>query len=106
MRAHATPLELELEKPRAFVERLIAWFLGACAVVSVGTTAGIVFVLLRESWGFFKQVGLWGFLGDTQWTPLFAEKHFGVWPLLAGTFLTTIIAVLVAVPFGLLAAVY
>src|SRR5687767_573515 len=106
MRAHSTPLEVELEQPRRLSERLIAWFLGACAVVSIVTTAGIIWVLLRESWGFFREVSLIEFLGDTQWTPLFDDKHFGVWPLLSGTLLTTIIAVLVAVPFGLLAAVY
>jgi phosphate transport system permease protein len=106
MRAHSTPLEIELEQPRRIGERLIAWFLGGCAVVSIVTTAGIVWVLLRESVDFFRHVGLWKFFGDTQWTPLFDDKHFGVWPLLSGTLLTTVIAVLVAVPFGLLAAVY
>jgi ABC-type uncharacterized transport system permease subunit len=45
-------------------------------------------------------------LGDTEWTPLFAEKHFGIWPLVAGTFLTSAIAMAVALPLGLMAAIY
>jgi phosphate transport system permease protein len=44
--------------------------------------------------------------GDTQWTPLFADRHFGIWPLVCGTLLTTVIAMVVAAPLGLLAAVY
>jgi ABC-type phosphate transport system permease subunit len=43
---------------------------------------------------------------DTQWTPLFHDQHFGIWPLIAGTGLTAGIAMLVAVPLGLLAAIY
>jgi len=87
-------------------ERSIAWVLRACALVSVLTTLGILVVLLVEAVAFFEEVSLLEFLGDTQWTPLFADKHFGIWPLIAGTFLTTGIATLVAVPFGLLAAIY
>ncbi len=96
----------ELERPRSLTERLVGWFLALCAAVSIITTAGIVFVLVKESVGFFAEVTFSQFFGDTQWTPLFAEKHFGVWPLLCGTLLTTAMAVVVAVPLGLLAAIY
>jgi phosphate transport system permease protein len=106
MRASGTTVFLELEKRRGLHERLITLFLGLCALVSVVTTVGIVVVLVKESWGFFAEVGLVRFFGDTQWTPLFDDKHFGIWPLLAGTVLTTVIAVVVAVPLGLLAAIY
>lgn len=96
----------ELEQPRAFKERAIGWVLLLCGLVSVVTTAGIVAVLLTETWGLFREVSLEQFLADTQWTPLFAEKHFGIWPLMAGTMLTTATAVVVAVPLGLLSAIY
>jgi phosphate transport system permease protein len=95
-----------LAGPRALSERLVGGVLFACAVVSVLTTVGIVVVLLRESLGFFSEVPLGRFLGDTEWTPLFTDKQFGIWPLLGGTLLTTLIAIAVALPFGLLAAIY
>jgi phosphate transport system permease protein len=98
--------KLELEAPRARSERVIAALLFACALVSVLTTVGIVAVLLTETTAFFAEVSPLEFLGDTEWTPLFAEKRFGIWPLLTGTLLTTAIAVAVAVPLGLLAAIY
>ena len=70
------------------------------------TTIGIVAVLIVETVAFFKEVPIWQFLSDTQWTPLFANKHFGIWPLVCGTALTSAIAILVAMPLGLLSAVY
>jgi len=87
-------------------ERLIEWLLLFCAGASIVTTAGILLILATEAVNFFAEVPLGDFLGDTQWTPLFADKHFGIWPLVSGTFLTAGIAMLVAVPFGLLAAIY
>ena len=62
--------------------------------------------LATETWNFFSEVSLKQFLLDTEWTPLFAEKHFGIWPLVGGTLLTAGIAILVALPAGLLAAIY
>jgi phosphate transport system permease protein len=106
MRAHESHPATELERPRAIPERIIASLFFLCGALSVLTTVGIVAVLLGESIGFFREVSLRQFLADTQWTPLFAEKRFGIWPLLAGTFLTTLIAIGVAVPLGLLAAIY
>jgi len=95
-----------LKVPRALSERLIAGTLFACAAASVVTTIGIVLVLIVETAGFFREVSLAQFFGDTQWTPLFAEKHFGIWPLVAGTVLTSAIAIATALPLGLLAAIY
>jgi phosphate transport system permease protein len=106
LRAEDANLYALLKQPRSPVERVIGFVLGAFAFVSVATTIGIVFILVKESAGFFSKVSIGQFFGDSQWTPLFAEKHFGVWPLLSGTFLTTIIAISVAVPLGLLAAIY
>lgn len=77
-----------------------------CAAVSIITTIGIIAVLAVETFGFFREVSVWDFLTGTQWTPLFADKQFGVLPLLSGTLLTTGIALAVAIPLGLLAAIY
>jgi phosphate transport system permease protein len=77
-----------------------------CALASVLTTVGIVVVLLDEAVGFFRQVSIVEFLTERQWTPLFVEKHFGVLPLLSATFLIALLALAVAVPVGLGAAIY
>ncbi|NLW86386.1 MAG: phosphate ABC transporter permease subunit PstC [Planctomycetes bacterium] len=98
--------EARLRRPRPLEERVVSHVLGACAVLCVATTAGIIAVLLTQSVAFFKGVSLWQFLCDTQWTPLFTDKHFGIWALVCGTLLTSVIALAVAVPLGLLGAVY
>ena len=87
-------------------ERFIEGALFLSALFSVFITFGIVAVLFFETFEFFKEVSIIDFLTDTQWTPLFTEKHFGVLPLFAGTFLTTAIAVAVALPIGLVSAIY
>ena len=71
-----------------------------------GTTAGIVAVLAVETVAFFREVSLLEFLTGTEWTPLFADKHFGVLPLVLGTMLISAIAMAVALPTGLLSAIY
>lgn len=87
-------------------EKIIEGILLLCAAVSILTTAGILWVLITESAVFFERVPLTEFLFDTQWTPLFADKHFGILPLVSGTMLTSFIAILVALPIGLSIAVY
>jgi len=87
-------------------EKVVKYVLGACALISVLTTLGIAAVLLYESLGFFQAVGLGEFLGNTEWTPQFADKNFGIWPLVAGTLLVTVIAAAVAMPLGLASAIY
>jgi len=82
-----------------------AGLLGSGAL-SILTTAAILAVLAVETFAFFDEVSIGQFLFDTQWTPLFADAHFGIWPLVAGTALTAGIAMMVALPFGLLAAIY
>ncbi len=77
-----------------------------CSMVSILTTIGIVVVLSLDTYKFFAEVSLIDFLTDSQWTPLFEDKHFGILSLLSGTVLTTAIAVLVAVPVGITIAVY
>ena len=87
-------------------EKVMEGLMMACSLVTILTTLSIIGVLLIDSVRFFSEVPLWDFLTDTQWTPLFADKHFGILPLLSGTLLTTTIAVLVAVPLGLVIAIY
>lgn len=81
-------------------------FLFACAAVSILTTAGIVFVLFEESVRFFEEVPISEFLGGIEWTPLFDDQHFGVLPLLNATMLMAAMAMLLAIPLGLGAAIY
>src|SRR4028118_1812763 len=97
---------LEKEAGDNIQDKIIAVILFCCALVSVLTTFGIVFIIFRVTFEFFQEVSFAQFFLDTQWTPLFAEKHFGIWPLLNGTLLTTTIAMLVAIPLGLSAAIY
>jgi phosphate transport system permease protein len=81
-------------------------FLFLCAFLSVVTTAGIVLVLLEEALAFFEEVSVIDFLTGSEWTPLIGEQHFGVLPLLNATLLMAALALVVAVPLGLLAAIY
>jgi|TARA_B110000240_G_scaffold193216_1_gene238700 phosphate transport system permease protein len=87
-------------------EKIIEFILKTTALITVLTTIGIIWVLLNESIIFFKEVSIIDFLTDTQWTPLFANKHFGILPLISGTLLTTIIAISVSLPIGLTIAIY
>jgi phosphate transport system permease protein len=87
-------------------EKIIEGLLLACGVIGVLTTVGIIYVLLSESFDFFSHVSIIDFFTDTQWTPLFTEKHFGILPLLTGTLLTTFIAIIVALPIGISIAIY
>jgi phosphate transport system permease protein len=87
-------------------EKLIEGLLFLCGSIGVLTTVGIVYVLFSESFDFFTKVSLFDFFTDKQWTPLFAEKHFGILPLISGTLLTTFIAIIVALPIGLSIAIY
>lgn len=93
-------------RSRHVKEKLIELVLLASTLVAVATTLGIVFVLLRESLVFFRQVPLWDFLTDTQWTPLFADAHFGIMVLLSGTLTSSLIALLIAIPMGTILAIY
>jgi phosphate transport system permease protein len=87
-------------------ERVIEVLLVVSGLISVFTTAGILYVLASEAIQFFSEVSIVEFLTSTEWTPLFADAKFGILPLLFGTLLTSAIALAVAVPFGLLAAIY
>jgi phosphate transport system permease protein len=87
-------------------EQAIKGALFMAAAISVLTTLGIVASLLGETIKFFQDVGVWSFITDGDWKPLFSDPEFGIWPLINGTLLVTGIAILVAVPVGLGSAIY
>jgi len=87
-------------------EKFIELLMVLCSLISVLTTVGIILVLSIDTIKFFAEVSFLDFITDTEWTPLFADKHFGILPLLSGTVLTTLIATLIAVPVGVSIAVY
>jgi len=91
---------------RRWGEDVIKGLLALCALVSVATTVGIVVALFIPAIEFFREVSVWDYLTGTEWTALFSEPSFGVLPLVAGTVLVTLVAVLVCAPFGLGAAIY
>jgi phosphate transport system permease protein len=87
------------------IEQIVQIVFGVFAFISVATTIGIVLTLIFETFEFFQEVSLWQFLTDRQWTPLFSNAQFGIFVLISATFLTSAIAILVALPLGLLAAI-
>lgn len=87
-------------------EQLIRLLFGAFALISIATTLGIISSLAYETIEFFKHVPLSHFLFDREWTPLFANPQYGIFVLISATFLTSVIALLVAIPLGLMAAIY
>ncbi|NEP26918.1 phosphate ABC transporter permease subunit PstC [Moorena sp. SIO3I6] len=88
------------------VELVVKIIFATFALVSVATTIGIVLTLIFETVGFFQEVSLLKFLSDKAWTPLFPNPKFGIFVLISATFLTSVIALMVALPLGLLAAIY
>jgi phosphate transport system permease protein len=98
-----TPAGLRFRKAR---DRVIEAALLVAALVAVFTTLAIVIVLVTESLPFFRVVSLVDFLTDTMWIPLFAEPRYGILPLVAGTLVTTLVALAVAIPCGTIIAIY
>lgn len=87
-------------------ERWVEWLLGAAASVAILISLGILLTLMIESLPFFRAVGLGSFLFDLEWTPLFERAHYGIVPLLSATLLTGAIAMMVAIPVGVLTALW
>ena len=102
------PANLRLTRRRSRVvrERVIESVLFLAALVSVFTTVGIVYILVKESVVFFEQVPIGKFLTDTQWTPLFDDAHFGIMVLLSGTLTSSAVALAIAIPLGTVIAIY
>ena len=99
-------LRLRRFSKRGLRENSVLVILLFCASISVATTFGIVWVLFSETLNFFRQVSIIEYFTGTRWTPLFASQHFGVLPILSATILIAIIALAVAIPFGLGSAIY
>jgi phosphate transport system permease protein len=97
---------LARRRGRIIRERLIELVLFLAALVSVFTTVGIVYILVKESVVFFREVPLGRFLTDTQWTPLFDDAHFGIMVLLSGTLTSSAVALGIAIPLGTIIAIY
>ena len=97
---------LARRRARVIRERLIELVLLLAALVSVFTTVGIVYILVKESVVFFEQVPFTDFLTDRQWTPLFDDAHFGILVLLSGTLTSSAVALAVAIPLGTIIAIY
>jgi len=91
---------------RRIGEDVIKGVLALCALVSVATTVGIVVALLEPSLEFFREISILDFFSGDRWAPLFKPASFGVQPLLVGTLMVTVWASVVALPFGLGAAIY
>jgi len=91
---------------RKLRDRGVEVLLLLAASVAVFTTAAIVYILVTESLPFFAQVSLHDFFTDTLWTPMFDQPHFGIMPLVAGTLVTTLVALCLAIPCGTIIAIY
>lgn len=89
------------KRTQAIVRSIFAVF----AMISILTTLGIVLTLLIEAILFFTKVPLWNFLTDARWTPGFSSAQYGIFVLISATVMTAGIAILVAIPLGLLAAI-
>ena len=87
-------------------EKVIEALLFVSGMVTILITIGILWVLVYESVLFFREVSFIDFITDTEWTPLYTNKHFGIMPLLVATIMTSFIAIAVALPLGFSIAIY
>lgn len=99
------PLAESIRRRRAR-DRAIEALLLLAGLVAVFTTLAIVWILVAEALPFFGHVPLGDFLTDTMWTPLFAEPRYGILPLVAGTLVTTFVALALAIPAGTIIAIF
>ena len=85
---------------------IVKWIFFACAIVSIFTTIAILFTLFYQALSFFDEIPVWDFLTGTRWTPILKPRSYGVLPLVSGTLLVTAIAAIVALPIGLMTAIF
>jgi phosphate transport system permease protein len=85
---------------------IVKWVFFACTMISILTTTGILFTLIYQATGFFNEISIWEFITGTRWTPILKPRSYGVLPLVSGTLLVTLIAALVALPTGLMTAIF
>jgi phosphate transport system permease protein len=104
-RGASTGRSLQADSPR-YGEKLIIAFLFFTAALSVAVTTSIVIALFQPLPGFFSEVSIVEFFTETVWSPGFAEPVYGVWPIVVGTMMVVVIALMVAIPIGLLSAIY
>ena len=102
------PISKRLAKniKRNFVERVIEIILMFAALGATFITLGIVYILVTEASGFFKEVSIIEFLTSRQWSPLFEDAHYGILPLISGTLTTSFVALTIAIPIGTIGAIY
>ena len=102
------PISKRLAKniKRNFLERVIEIILMCSALAATFITLGIVYILVTEASGFFKDVSIVEFLTSKQWSPLFEDAHYGILPLISGTLTTSFVALSIAIPIGTIAAIY
>ena len=100
------PSRFAYQARRHLPERMIQGILFLAAFSAVAVTIAIMVILVYESLGFFAHVSILDFLTDTQWTPLFSDKHFGVLPLVTGTLVVAAVALSIAIPLGTIIAIY
>jgi phosphate transport system permease protein len=91
---------------RSLSEQVVGAVLWTCAALSIVTTVGIVLVLIQQAIEFFRVVQVTQFVFGTTWSALFNNPQFGVLPLVGGTLMITLIAMTVAIPLGLMSAIY
>ena len=103
---HPIAIDLSRATSRETSERVIGALLWTCGALSLLTTAGIILVLIQQALVFFTQVPITDFLFGTTWTALFKTPLYGVLPLVGGTLLITLIAMCVAIPLGLMSAIF
>ena len=97
---------IQLERKRNVPERVIGLLLFASAAASTLVTLGVVVVLFRESLIFFSEVSVVEFFTGTRWQPMFEPQRFGVLPLMAGSFMVAVGSAVIALPVGLMSAIY
>ena len=93
-------------KSAHFEGSIVKWIFFGCATLSILTTVAILVTLIYQASGFFFEVSLWEFLTGTRWTPILKPRAYGVLPLVSGTLLVTLIAAAVALPIGLMTAIF
>ena len=90
----------------SMINQIFKYSLISCLTISILTTLAVIIIIGKLSWTFFEQVSFFDFLFGTEWTPLFVPKSFGVLPLVAGTTFIVLGAILIALPLGLMVAIY
>lgn len=104
--ASTLALDLTGKRSRDLSERVVGAALWACGALSLLTTVGIILILLQQAFVFFSEVRVTDFLFGTTWTALFKTPLYGVLPLVGGTLMITLVAMAVAIPLGLMSAIY